>query len=208
MKTITLTTLGFAALLVVGAVANGCSSANNTTGSGGSSGTTGAGGSGTGSGGSTANGGSTGAGGSQSDASTTNLPLCDSSVKDKGTCAAGSADCNKTCGISGSNALKPCTCTTAGTWNCSGGTCVYPAGFDASCYPLPSAPAACPANTQSNVTMCTTTTPCSMSVCSGYVDSTGAAKTGYCACSGMKAFDGGAPVPVYLCASTTEWPSH
>jgi len=91
-------------------------------------------------------------------------------------------------------------------WECgaSVGMCTYPATTDLSCYRLPEAgtPPNCPANTQSGKTACTTM----CSICSGYVDSGGAPKTGYCSCSGTATDDAGVSGMVYQCASTTEWP--
>ena len=199
MKTTTLTTtVGIAALLLAGAFANGCSSAMNTTGTGGSGGSTGT-------GGTTGTGGSAGNDGGGQDAAP--LAACASTVKDNGACTPGTdVDCTKTCGISGSGATKPCTCTVAGTWNCGGGTCVYPSGFPNTCYIRPATVPACPNLTQSNMTTCTPTAACTDTICSGYVDSTGTPKTGWCACTGTKSVDGGPEMSVYLCASSAEWP--
>jgi hypothetical protein len=202
MKTTTLTTtLGIAALFLAGAFSNGCSSAA-TGGAGGS------GGSATGQGGSTGNGGTTGNGGSSGNPDAGPLPACASTLKDKDPCTFGTdVDCSKTCGISLSGAVKPCTCVQAtGLWSCSVGTCVYPSSFDHTCYVRPATVPACPNLTQSNTTTCTPTTTCTDTICANYVDSGGTPKTGWCACTGTKTVDGGAPMNVYLCASTNEWP--
>jgi hypothetical protein len=196
---------GFAALLMAVVAASACSSANNpgTTGSagtgGGSAGTTGA-------GGSTGTAGTTGTGGTGADPFS--LPDC-GAIKDGDPCTAGAADCRKTCGVQASvtGAAKPCKCLVgagSAVWECgaSVGMCTYPATTDLTCYKLPAGtPPACPANTQSGKTTCDTM----CSICSGYVDSGGAPKTGYCSCSGS-AMDGGVTSMVYQCASTTEWP--
>jgi hypothetical protein len=141
----------------------------------------------TGSGGWTGSAGSTGRGGSGS-----GLPACDPDVKDGGFCALGTAACRKACGV-GAGATKPCSCI-GGLWNC--GTCVYPSG-DYSCYRLQGFTPQCPFATMSGVTRCTSL----CSLCSGYVDSAGVPKAGYCACSESDA--GG---NVYQCASYAEWP--
>jgi len=123
---------------------------------------------------------------------TASLPMCDASVKDNGSCSFGSQDCTKTCGVD-ALATKPCSCS-AGTWSC--GTCVYPPG-DYSCYQLPpSGVPVCPPQTMSGTTRCTVM----CSICSGYLDSTGTPKDGYCSC------DATGSSPVYRCASTAEWP--
>jgi hypothetical protein len=121
------------------------------------------------------------------------LPMCDPSMKDNDPCTRGEAACRKTCGVSGL-ATKACTCSFAGQWDC--GTCTYPAG-DYSCYQLPAFVPSCPFGTMSG-DRCSTT----CSVCSGYADSTGMSKAGYCSCSDPDAYG----VRVYHCASSSEWP--
>ncbi len=93
-------------------------------------------------------------------------------------------------------ATKPCYCS-GGQWNC--GTCVYPPG-DYSCYELPAfgAVPSCSQSTMNGVTSCSGI----CSLCSGYLDSNGMPKAGYCSCSDS---DASAP-PVYRCASNSEWP--
>jgi hypothetical protein len=84
------------------------------------------------------------------------------------------------------------------------GTCTYPAG-DYACYKLPTtADAGCPAdaatapqhNTACTLAACTVCGGTSAMQTTGYKDSGGAAKVGYCVCSGGK----------WQCASDKEWP--
>jgi hypothetical protein len=120
--------------------------------------------------------------------------MCDPSIRDKDSCDFRASECRKTCGVS-ALATKPCTCT-AGQWNC--GDCVYPAG-DYSCYQLDkSFVPSCPSGTSNGTTTCTGI----CSLCSGYQDTTGTDKVGYCSCTDP----GGNAPSVYRCASTSEWP--
>jgi hypothetical protein len=168
---------------------SGSAGGGNWTGSGGAGNWTGGGGFGnwTGGGGWTGSAGTTGRGGSGA-----SLPMCDPEIKDNDFCTLGTPACRKTCGVA-ALATKPCSCI-AGQWNC--GTCVYPSG-DYSCYRLQGFTPQCPFATMSGVTRCTSL----CSLCSGYVDSAGAPKIGYCACA--ESDSGG---NVYRCASTSEWP--
>ena len=122
------------------------------------------------------------------------LPMCAPDLKDKSACAPGSDGCWKTCGVN-NRATKPCSCV-AGLWNC--GDCVYPPG-DYSCYDLSGSAfvAPCPPETHSGMVSCAVL----CSLCSGYVDSTGAPKIGYCACD-----TGPDGSRTYQCASSSEWP--
>jgi hypothetical protein len=126
---------------------------------------------------------------------TTQLPMCDSSLRDKTACTPGAATCQKSCGVD-DLATKPCSCVN-GSWSC--GTCTYPPG-DYSCYQLPTfgGVPSCSPGTTNGVTACFGM----CSLCADYLDSTGTPKTGYCACLN----DGPAQSSVYRCASTSEWP--
>jgi hypothetical protein len=124
----------------------------------------------------------------------TGLPMCDPDIKDNASCSFGTPSCRKTCGVS-ALATKACSCA-GGQWSC--GACSYPPG-DYSCYELPSGfIPQCPFATMSGITSCNAL----CSLCSGYVDSTGAPKIGYCACSD----DPDSAGHVYKCASSAEWP--
>jgi hypothetical protein len=83
-----------------------------------------------------------------------------------------------------------------GVWTCD--SCTFPPG-DYSCYDLPSGNIrACPSGTQSGITACTGR----CTICSGYVESTGAEKNGYCVCEP----DAASAPGTYHCASSAEWP--
>jgi len=123
------------------------------------------------------------------------IPMCDASIRDKDTCGFGAPDCRKTCGVS-ELGTKPCSCTNR-QWNC--GDCAYPAG-NYSCYELPaSGPVPpCPPNTVNGMTSCFG----DCTLCANYTDTSGMAKTGYCACNQ----DPGDTQRLYHCASSSEWP--
>ena len=193
----------------------GSGGSTTTTGAGGSTTTTGAGGSTTtGAGGST----TTGAGGSTTTGaggSSGGLVSCPSPAPgDKTMCdltaAATVTPCTKNCGIKNSLAQKPCACIASTVmpptaWDCSNqGPCVYPAGFDGTCYKLTPAPPACPTPLPvSGTTACTNTTGatcgplCGSATVGSYTTGTSTtAKLGYCAC-----ING-----IWQCASAMEWP--
>lgn len=105
--------------------------------------------------------------------------------------------CSKTCGPERVG-TKTETCL-GGTYAES--TCQFSAAVDYSCYAIPAAPdPACP------TTLIQAGSACSISDCivcggtMGYLDSTGAAKTGYCVCQAAAA------TPVWSCAAVTAWP--
>ncbi|MES1205293.1 MAG: hypothetical protein ABUS79_05090, partial [Pseudomonadota bacterium] len=150
------------------------------TGSGGAS-TTGTGGaSTTGSGGASA----TGTGGSATAAA-----LCTTQVKG-GACVAPTDVCGKACGPDKKGAkLETCT---AGAY--AEGLCEFPAA-DYSCYKVTAATVACPPGTTTTSGM-NTCDAAACAPCSGYTDSSGAAKVGYCVCTAGK----------WSCGSTKEWP--
>ena len=178
----------------------GCSG----TGSGGSTGTGGAVGTGggSGSGGGTGAGGAAGAGG----ATTFGQPACPATVTKGGACASTDLQlCYKTCGPE-KTGVKSDTCT-GGVYSEMSG-CAFDATRDFSCYKLPSMSiAACGAGTPMAGTDCTVAT---CQVCNstgglpggGYIDSTGAAKVGYCVCQAPNS----AGTRVWSCASDTAWP--
>jgi len=164
---------------------------------GGTMGTAGA--TGTSTGGTTAAGGTTATGAFE--------PLCanlitaaGSSPTKNGVCTATDPPlCYKTCGPK-SSGFKSETCT-GGSYVEQAG-CNFPAG-DYSCFKIPATlDPTCPTTApQAN-------TPCTVADCvlcsdpaGGYLDSTGAAKTGYCVCPNTSAGPG-----KWSCASSTAWP--
>jgi len=121
------------------------------------------------------------------------------------TCTAADVQvCYKTCGPE-KTGVKPETCS-GGAY--SEGDCAFNPTGAYSCYAVPAAAdATCPA------TAPMASSPCMIADCvvcggpsaasaagTGYLDSTGAAKTGYCVCQA------GAASPTWSCASTTAWP--
>jgi hypothetical protein len=120
--------------------------------------------------------------------------------------------CDKTCGPSNVG-YKTETCSGAVY---AEGDCTFPAGGSYGCFSVPAADATgCPATapqhnqpctmeicaTQPIGTACGQTTPCAIcGVATGYLDSGGAAKTGYCVC--IQGSSGGK----WACASATAWP--
>jgi hypothetical protein len=157
-----------------------------------------------GAGGVAATGGSTSAGGTTG--TSTFVPLCAGLVTAAGVaptkaglCTAADPQlCYKTCGPE-SKGFKSETCV-AGAYAEQAG-CSFPAA-DYSCYKIPTAPdATCPATAPQASTPCTVAACVVCGVTTGYLDSTGAAKVGYCVC----------PVSAtgtakWSCASTTAWP--
>ena len=109
--------------------------------------------------------------------------------------------CYKTCGPE-SLGFKSETCT-AGVYVEQSG-CSFLSGVDYSCYKIPTTiDASCPttvpqASTVCNVAPCT---PCNVN--GGFLDSSGAAKTGYCVCPTPSATTG---TSKWSCAVTTAWP--
>jgi hypothetical protein len=100
--------------------------------------------------------------------------------------------CDKTCGP-GNSGYKTETCT--GGVYAESSNCKFPTNCWYACFKVPTADApGCPAtppqrNQPCNLAICnlpcaeTQTTPCEMcGVAAGYLDSTGAAKVGYCIC--------------------------
>jgi hypothetical protein len=175
-----------------GSGGNNSSGVAGTVGSGGSSvaGTMGTGGS---VGGTTGGGGTTGAGGSGTVGNACGmgfgLPACASTVSKGGTCAATDTQCcYKTCGPEKSG-VKSEICQTSGTYS-EMSACAFDPTKDYSCYKLPAAAdPECPAGMTPQASMdCGTVTMCH--ACNstqgmpggGYLDSSGAAKTGFCVC--------------------------
>jgi len=135
-------------------------------------------------------------------------PLCNSLLTaanvaptKNGICVDGDPQlCYKTCGPE-SSGFKSETCT-AGVYVEQSG-CSFPPG-DYSCYKIPTTiDPSCPAEVPQ------ATTECSVAACTlcnfngGYLDSSGAAKTGYCVCQAPSATTG---LQKWSCASTTAWP--
>jgi hypothetical protein len=127
-------------------------------------------------------------------ASTVFSPLCSGFTTQagvpptkNGVCVAADVQlCYKTCGPN-SAGFKTETCT--GGVYVEGGTCQYDPAGDYSCYKLPdTAPAACPATAPQSTLACTlpTCTVCggtATAQTTGYLDSSAAAKVGYCVCT-------------------------
>jgi hypothetical protein len=167
----------------------------------GAAGTTGGGGV-TGVGGTTGVAGTTGGGGTAGDGPM-GQPPCPSTVAKGGACADTDVQaCVKPCGPE-SIGLKSEMCTTAGVYVEMSG-CFFDPARDYSCYKLPNvANASCPAQPpQAN-------SPCMVDPClvcnsdggttgGGYLDSSGAAKVGFCVC--------GAATSKWSCASDIAWP--
>ncbi len=110
--------------------------------------------------------------------------------------------CYKTCGPQ-SIGFKSETCT-AGVYVEQSG-CSFLTGQDYSCYKIPAAiDASCPTDAAPQAS-----TPCTVATCTlcnlngGYLDSSGAAKTGDCVCPEPSATTG---VSKWSCASSTAWP--
>ena len=108
--------------------------------------------------------------------------------------------CYKTCGPQ-SVGFRSETCT-AGVYVEQSG-CSFPLG-DYSCYKIPpSIDPSCPTDVPQATTVCSVA-PCTLcNVNGGYLDSTGAAKTGYCVCPPPSSTTGAAK---WSCAATTSWP--
>jgi hypothetical protein len=119
-----------------------------------------------------------------------------------GACVAADVQlCYKTCGPN-SIGFKTETCT--GGVYVEGGTCQYDPAGDYSCYKLPdTAPADCPATAPQATMACTlaTCTVCggtATAQTTGYLDSSSAAKVGYCVCTASSK---------WTCATAlTAWP--
>ena len=211
---------GTTALLALVFAFQGCATDNSpSNGAGGSSGTgtggvtttgtggvttTGTGGTSTATGGAagaaTSTGGTTGAAGQSG---TFGTPACANTMAGtaagKGV-ACTTADvqlCYKTCGPEKSG-VKPETCT-SGAY--AEGNCMFDPSKTYACYAVPAtSDPTCP------TTAPMASSPCSIADCvvcggtTGYTDSTGAAKTGYCVCQASAA------APSWSCASSTAWP--
>ena len=187
-----------------GATSPATGSGGNTspvTGAGGYTSTTTA----TGSGGSSAAGGNTGGG--------TFTPLCtglatgaDAGVAKGGSCTDSDPQiCYKTCGPE-SKGYKSETCS-GGTYAEQSG-CSFPTDGNYACYKLPTtADPTCPttapqANTACTVAACVVCGGTDTAQTTGYLDSSGAAKAGFCVCPVTST---GTPGK-WTCASSTAWP--
>jgi hypothetical protein len=108
--------------------------------------------------------------------------------------------CYKTCGPQ-SIGFKSETCTGGAYVEQSG--CSFPSSQDFSCYKIPTTiDATCPTATPQASSACSVA-PCVLcNVNNGYLDSSGAAKTGYCVCPALA---DGTPGK-WSCAATTAWP--
>jgi hypothetical protein len=102
--------------------------------------------------------------------------------------------CGKQCGpdVLGSKSL---TCASS---KFVAGTCTFPAGADYSCYKVGAA-AACATGTKAGQA-CTATAcqACGATTGTGYLDTNGAAKQGFCVCS----------KGLWSCGTTAEWPCY
>jgi hypothetical protein len=116
--------------------------------------------------------------------------------------------CYKTCGPE-SIGFKSETCS-AGVYNEQSG-CSFLTGGDYACYKIPTDSSgafvldpSCPTDAAPQAsTPCTVTTCTLCNLNNGYLDSSGAAKTGYCVCPTPSATTG---VSKWSCASSTAWP--
>lgn len=117
-----------------------------------------------------------------------------------GACTAADAQvCYKTCGPE-SKGFKSETCT-AGSYAEQSG-CSFSTG-DYSCYKIPTTPdATCPTAVIQASTACTIAACIVCGGSTGYLDSSGAAKTGYCVCQ----HDTSGNPTKWSCASATAWP--
>jgi hypothetical protein len=181
-----------------------------TTGSTGTAGTTGSTGT-AGTTGSTGTGGTTGSTGTAGTSGTFGTPICGNTsggTPIAKTVACGAADtqlCYKTCGPNGAMGVKSETCSGGAYMEMSG--CSFPPGVSQSCYSIPATQdATCPDATAAPMGPMASAacTVAACTVCSGpgtsYLDSTGAAKQGYCVCVGATG------AGKWSCASTTAWP--
>ena len=190
-----------------GAAGTTGSGAAGTTGSG-TAGTTGSGAAGT-TGSGTA--GTTGAGGSSAVAACTTTGAGTSIAKGIACTATDTQLCTKTCGPE-KTGTKTETCT-AGAY-VEGSVCSFPAVAPTasgtySCYAVPAtADARCPtdptmapqASMACSIPDCVVCGGTTTGQTTGYKDSTGAAKAGFCVCQAS------ATSPTWSCASTTAWP--
>ncbi|HVZ87772.1 MAG TPA: hypothetical protein VHG72_12435 [Polyangia bacterium] len=222
--------LGTVAALALAFAAQGCGGNNSpATNTGGTTGTATGGTTGTGTGGTTTTtgtGGTTGGGtggasptGAAGSSGTFGSPACGNNMAGtaiaKGiactaadaTVGSATALCYKTCGPAKTGA-KPETCP-AGGGIYAEGACAFDPTADYSCYALPATTPdpTCPTTAIQSGADCTGVAACV--VCGGtaatpgvpgYLDSTGAAKQGYCVCQASAA------TPTWSCASTTAWP--
>jgi len=115
--------------------------------------------------------------------------------------------CYKTCGPA-SVGFKSETCT-AGMYVEQSG-CSFPPDQDYSCYKVNNdssgaliLDASCPAAVPQANTVCSVNTCILCNVSGGYLDSSGAAKVGYCVCPAPSAATG---VSKWTCAASTAWP--
>ncbi len=113
--------------------------------------------------------------------------------------------CYKTCGPQ-SIGFKSETCS-AGVYNEQSG-CSFQTGSDYSCYKIPAtADASCPttapqASQVCTIAQCVVCGGTKTAQTTGYLDSTGAAKAGYCVCQAP----GASGSSKWSCASSTAWP--
>jgi hypothetical protein len=106
--------------------------------------------------------------------------------------------CYKTCGPE-SKGFKSETCTAGAYVEQSG--CSFPA-VDYSCYKIPTvADATCPAAAPQAGTACTVAACVVCGGTTGYLDTSGASKTGYCVCPASAS-----GTSKWSCASSTAWP--
>jgi hypothetical protein len=115
--------------------------------------------------------------------------------------------CYKSCGPA-SVGFKSETCT-AGVYVEQSG-CSFLPDLDYSCYKIPTdsngtfvVDASCPATVPQASSVCTVKTCVLCNVNGGYLDSGGAAKTGYCVCPEPSAVSG---TSKWTCAASTAWP--
>ena len=190
---------------------SGGSGGKSTSSSGGGSGGAGSGASTSGTGGSMTSSGGGGGGGSGGSSSSSNgmfSPLCDAvpptaagaAPTKGGACTESDPQlCYKTCGPQGIG-FKSETCTNGAYAEMTG--CSFP-DADYSCFKIPMMQdASCPTMTPQSGMPCEVAACTLCSVMGMYLDSMGAAKTGYCVCP----MAGASGMRKWSCASTTAWP--
>jgi hypothetical protein len=130
------------------------------------------------------------------------LTAANESPTKNGICVDGDPQlCYKTCGPQ-SIGFKSETCT-AGVYVEQSG-CSFLPDQDYSCYKIPDAiDPSCPTDTPQASTECSVAQCTLCNVNGGYLDSKGAAKTGYCVCPAPSETTG---LSKWSCASTTAWP--
>jgi hypothetical protein len=155
-----------------------------------------------GTGGSVGTGGTAGTGGAVatggSGGTVGGAPACPTGVLKGGACTEADLQvCTKTCGPE-SVGFKTETCA-SGVY--VEGICQFDPAADDACYKIPTADSPqCPSGTPQAGTPCTIPDCVVCGGSTGYLDSTGTLKVGYCVCAA------GSAAPKWSCAATSAWP--